>query len=150
MPSNARGNVDAVAHQVAVALLDHVAEMDAHAELDAPVGRKANIALDHAVLHLDGAPHSVHHAAKLDDAAVASTLDDTSVMQSDGRVDEVASKSPKPRKCPLLVGPRKPAVSDHICRKNGRELPGLWHDTTLDVSKSSTINRSGLVRGLVC
>ena len=31
----ARGNVDAVAHQVAIALLDHVAQMDADARCDA-------------------------------------------------------------------------------------------------------------------
>src|SRR5271167_3899421 len=30
-----RGDIDAVAHEVAVALLNHVAEMDAHPELDA-------------------------------------------------------------------------------------------------------------------
>ena len=62
-----RGDIDAVAHQVAVALLDHVAEMDADAELDAPVGRHAGIALDHAVLHFDGAAHGVDDAAELDD-----------------------------------------------------------------------------------
>ena len=31
---HSRGDVDAVAHQVAIALLDHIAEMDADAELD--------------------------------------------------------------------------------------------------------------------
>jgi len=30
-----RGDIDAVAHQIAVTLLDHVAEMNADAELDA-------------------------------------------------------------------------------------------------------------------
>ena len=30
-----RGDVDAIAHQIAVALLDHIAEMDSDAELDA-------------------------------------------------------------------------------------------------------------------
>ena len=50
-----RGDIDAVAHQVAVALLDDVAEMDADAELDAPVGRHARVALGHAVLHFDRA-----------------------------------------------------------------------------------------------
>ena len=61
-----RGDIDAVAHQVAVALLDHVAEMDADPELDAPLRREAGVALDHAVLHLDGAAHGVDHAAELD------------------------------------------------------------------------------------
>src|SRR6516165_11343072 len=47
-----RGDVDAVAHKVTVDLLDHVAEMDATAELDAALRWQAGIALDHAVLHL--------------------------------------------------------------------------------------------------
>ena len=64
-----RGDIDAVAHQVAVALLDDVAEMNADAELDAALGRQAGVALDHAVLHLDGAAHRVDHAAKLDEDA---------------------------------------------------------------------------------
>ena len=62
-----RGNIDAVAHQVAVALLDHIAEMDADAELDAALGRKASIALDHAVLHLDGAANGINDASKLNE-----------------------------------------------------------------------------------
>jgi hypothetical protein len=34
----ARGDIDAVAHEVAVAFLDDVAQMDANAKLDALVG----------------------------------------------------------------------------------------------------------------
>ena len=63
----ARGDVDAVAHQIAVGLLDDVAEMNADAELDAALGRQAGVALDHAVLHFDRAAHRVDHAAKLDE-----------------------------------------------------------------------------------
>ena len=48
-------------------------------------GRKASVALDHAVLHLDGAAHGVNHAAKLDDAAVAGALHHAAVMHGDGR-----------------------------------------------------------------
>ena len=50
-----RGDIDAVAHEVAVALLDHVAD----AKLDVPLGRGAGVALDHAVLHFDRVPHRV-------------------------------------------------------------------------------------------
>ena len=63
------------------ALLDHVAEMNANAKLDAALRRQAGVALDEAVLHFDGAAHRVDHAAKLDQAAVAGALDDASVMQ---------------------------------------------------------------------
>ena len=44
--------------------------MNANAKLDAALGRQAGVALDHAILHLDGAAHGVDHAAKFDEAAV--------------------------------------------------------------------------------
>ena len=61
--------------------------MDADAELDAALGRKASVAFDHAVLHLDGAAHSVHHAAELDESAVAGALHDAPVMGGDGGIN---------------------------------------------------------------
>jgi hypothetical protein len=64
-----RGDVDTVAHQVAVALLDHIAEMDTDAEFDTPLGWKTGIALDHAVLHLEGAANSIDDAAELNEDA---------------------------------------------------------------------------------
>ena len=80
-----RGDIDAVAHQVAVALLDDVAEMDADAKLDAPLRRHTSVAFDHAVLDFDGAAHRVDDAAELDERAVAGALDDATVMHCDGR-----------------------------------------------------------------
>ena len=75
-PFEPRRDIHPVAHQVAVALLHDVAQMDADAKLDAAFGRQAGVALDHAVLHLDRAAHGVDHAAELDAAAVAGALDD--------------------------------------------------------------------------
>ena len=75
-PLEARGDIDAVAHQVAVAFLDHVAEMDADPKFDALLGRDPSVALDHRPLDFDGAVHCVDDAAELDDAAVAGALDD--------------------------------------------------------------------------
>jgi hypothetical protein len=37
---------DAVAHQIAVGLLDDIAKVDAYSELDAALGRQAGVALD--------------------------------------------------------------------------------------------------------
>ena len=62
-----RGDIDAVAHQIAVALFDDVAEMNADAEFNAAVLRHAGVALDHAVLHLDRASHGVDDAAEFDE-----------------------------------------------------------------------------------
>ena len=120
-----RGNVDAVAHQVAVALLDHVAEMDADAELDAALGRKAGVALDHAVLHLDGAAHGIDDASELYEDAVARPLHYAPVMRCDGGIDQIAPQPAQSRKGALLVGASELAVSDYIRRENGCEFPGL-------------------------
>ena len=43
MPLKPGGDVDAVAHQIAVALLDHIAEMNANPELNAALGRDAHV-----------------------------------------------------------------------------------------------------------
>ena len=103
-----RGDIDAVAHQVAVALLDHVAEMDADPKFDALVRRDASVALDHRPLDLNGAVHRVDDAPELDNCAVAGALDDAAVMHGDGRIDQVASQRPQPRQNPVLVGSGKP------------------------------------------
>jgi hypothetical protein len=42
-----RGDIDTLAHQVAVGFFDDVAQMDTDSELDATIGRHARIAFDH-------------------------------------------------------------------------------------------------------
>ena len=123
----ARGDIDAVAHQVAVALLDHVAEMDADPKFDALVGRDLSVALDHRPLDFNGAVHCVDDTAELDDAAVAGALDDAAVVHGDGRVDQVAAKRPQPRQNPVLVGSGKPRIADHVGHQDRRELSSLAH-----------------------
>ena len=139
MPSNRAAILTPSAHQVAVALLDHIAQMDADAELDTPLGRKPSVALDHAVLHLYGAAYGVDHAAKLDERAVAGALHNAPVMRGDGGIDQIAPQPPQPRQGAILVGAGKPAVSDHVRRQYRSEFPGLGHGvppgTTLDYHK---------------
>ena len=86
-----RGDVDAVAHQIAVALLDDVAEMDADPEDDAAVLGHAGVALDHGVLNFDGERTASTTLRNSTIAAVAGALDHAPVMHGDGRVDQVAS-----------------------------------------------------------
>ena len=122
-----RGDIDAVAHQIAVGLLDDVAQMNADAELDASLGRQAGVALDHAVLHLDRAAHRVDHAAKLDEAAVAGALDDAPMMRGDRGINQIAAQRPQPRQRSLLVRPGEPAVADNIGDQDRCNFPGLAH-----------------------
>src|SRR5215469_9648270 len=66
-----RRDIDAVAHKIAVALFDNVAEMDADAEFDTALRRHAGVPLDHGVLHFDRAARCVDDAAEFDDRAIA-------------------------------------------------------------------------------
>src|SRR5207253_1073101 len=87
-----RGDIDAVAHQIAVALLHDVAKMDADAKVDAAVGREPGIALDHAILHLDGAAHGVHDAAELNEGSVPGALDHATMMNGNRWIDQIAAQ----------------------------------------------------------
>jgi hypothetical protein len=58
--------------------------MDADAKLDPAIGRQTGIALDHAVLHLDGAANRIDDASELNEGAIARPLNNAAVMQSDG------------------------------------------------------------------
>ena len=86
-PFEPRRDVHAVAHEIAVILLDHVAQMNAGAELNALLRRHSCVTLDHAALHLDGAAHGIDHAAELDENAVARALHDAAMVDGDGGID---------------------------------------------------------------
>ena len=137
-----RGDINAIAHQVAVALLDHIAEMNADPELDAALWWKAGVALDHAILHLDGTAHGVDHATKLHETPVAGALHHASVMYSDGWINQITPERPQTGQCPILVGSGKPAVSNYISCHDRRELSGLGHDVPSATIQTSTKTRS--------
>src|SRR5262249_43674515 len=99
-----RGDVDAVAPQITVSLFDHVADMNANAELDAPVLGHAGVPLHHRVLHFDGAPDRVDRTAELHNCAVAGALHYAPVVYCNGWIDQIASEGPQPRQYPILVG----------------------------------------------
>ena len=126
-PLDPRGDVDPVAHEIAVALLHDITDMNANAELDLPVLRDSRVAFDHAVLHLDRAAHGVDDAPELNDAAVAGAFDDAAAVGCDGRVDEIAAQAPQARECPVLIGAGEAAEPDDIGHQNRREFAGLVH-----------------------
>jgi len=88
-----RGDVNPVAHEIAVALLDHVAEMNADPKLDALVGADPGVAIDHRTLNLDREAHGVDYAAELDKNAIPGALDNAAVVHGDGRIDQIAAQS---------------------------------------------------------
>jgi hypothetical protein len=123
----ARESKSRVERQIAVSLLDHIAEMNADAKFDALFRRDARVALDHAVLHLDRASHRVDHAAELRDEPVAGALDDAPVTQGDRRINQIAAQRPESRQRPLLVRSGEPAVADDIGDQDRSDLPRFRH-----------------------
>ena len=71
--------------------------MNADAEFDAALWRQPGIALDHAILHFDGAAHGIDNAAEFDEGSIAGALDHAPGVHRDGRIDQVAAERPKPR-----------------------------------------------------
>ena len=144
-----RGDIDSVAHEVAVALLDYVAEMDADPKFDALVGRDLGVALDHRPLDFNGAAHCVDDTAEFDDAAVAGALDDAAVMHRYGRVDQVAAKGPKASEDSIFIRTRKPRVADHVGHQDRGQFPGLTHSASrfglsrrsLSAAKANTLKQ---------
>ena len=130
MPFEPRGDIDAVAHQIAVALLDHVAEMDADPKFDALVRRDPSVALDHRPLDFNGAVHCVDDTPELDNCAIAGALDDAPVMHGDGRVDQIAAQRPQPRQNPILVGSGKPRIADDVGHQDRGQFSGFAHGAT--------------------
>jgi hypothetical protein len=127
-PLQSRGNIDAVAHQIAVALLDHVAQVNSDPELNAALGRHAGVAFDHRVLNFHRTAYGVDDATKLDESAVAGALDHPPVMSGDGGIDQIAPQPSESRQGAIFVRAGEPAVSDHIRRQDRRQFPGLGHD----------------------
>ena len=113
-----RGDLDSIAHQVAVGLFDHVAEMNANSKFDPPVLIHAGVALSHAALNFDRAAHGVDHTAELDDRSVAGALDDAAAMGGDRGINQIAAEAPKARKRALLVGAGEPAIAHDVSNQN--------------------------------
>ena len=86
-----RGDVDALSHKVAVALLDNVTQVNADAKFDLLFECDTRVAVDHRMLYFECAAHGVDHAAELDHAAVAGALDDAAVMHGDCGINQIAA-----------------------------------------------------------
>ena len=115
-PFEARRDIDAIAHQVAIRFLDDIAEVNPDTKLDAPFGRKAGVSLDEAVLHLDGAAYRIDHTVEFYERSVTGALDDAAVVHRNCGINQVAPQSPEPRKDAIFVSACEPAVPDDVGR----------------------------------
>jgi hypothetical protein len=102
---------------------DDVAEIDTNAKFNALVLRYLRIALEHAALNLDRTGDGVHDAAKFSENTVACGVGDVPAVHGDRGIHEFAPVGPQSGERTDLIGAHQPAVSSHIGRQNGREVP---------------------------
>jgi hypothetical protein len=119
-PLQPRRDVDAVAVNVAV-FDDHIARVDADAELDALVLGGCIVPRRHLPLQRDGAGDRFDDAREFDQDSIAGSLDDASLVLGDLRVDQIAAQRPEARQGAGLVPFHQAAVSHDVGRQNGRE-----------------------------
>jgi hypothetical protein len=105
-----------------VAILDDdVADIDAHAKLDAPACGCGGIAGDHLLLHLDRTAYHVDDAGELGKEAVAGRLDDATPMLGDLGIDEFTANRAQRRQGALFIRAHQPRIAGDIDRQNGRQ-----------------------------
>jgi hypothetical protein len=108
-----RRDIHTVAEDI-VTLCDHVAKIDADAELYAFFRRSCRVALGHSPLHLNRAAHRVHHALELGEEAVSGVLDHPPAVLGDLGVNQLPEVCLQPLVRPLLIRPHQARVSRHV------------------------------------
>ncbi|MBB3134466.1 hypothetical protein FHS26_002196 [Rhizobium pisi] len=135
------GNIDAVTHQIAIALLHDIAEMDPDPEFDAVVRLDTGIALDHGRLYFDRATHGIDNAAEFDEASVSGALDDAAIVHGDGRIDQITAQCSQSRQDAVLVRTGETTVADHIRDQDGRKFSRQAHGLCSLSDQNSTEGR---------
>jgi hypothetical protein len=97
---------------------DHVAEIDANAERDAPVVRQAGVDLNHPLLQVDGTLDGIHRAGELNQGAVAHQLDDPAAMLRNHWFEDGFPAVSKRSQRAGLIRLHEATVTDHISGKD--------------------------------
>jgi hypothetical protein len=115
-----RGDIDAVAQQVAVAL-DHVANRDADAKAHLPARRISEVARAQAFLDVDGAAHRLHRARKLGQYRIAGGIENAAPGPRDEIVHHRAIRRQAPQRFLFVLGD-EPAVAGDVGSEDGRDF----------------------------
>jgi hypothetical protein len=134
---------DTVAHQVAIALLDHIADMDANPKLDPALGRQAG--MRSTIPFCTSMARRTASTSLLNSMRTPSPSAKRRARDAErwGRVDQTAAERAWPRKCPLLVGSCQLAVSGYVCRENCCEFPGPCHECPSRTSQTNMEHQPG-------
>ena len=87
----ARGDIDAIAENIVV-VDDDVADVNADAKFDPEFRRHVDVLLSHLALDLHRTARGIDGTGEFDQHAVASGLDDATVVRGDPGIDERLSE----------------------------------------------------------
>jgi hypothetical protein len=125
----ARCDIDSVAEDVAV-FGDHVAEVDADPEPDAPLVGDHGLTVDHPALHFGGAAHRVNDAPEFREQAVAGILDDAAPVLRDLWIDQLTEMRLQALVRAFLIRPHQARIARHIGGEDRGETAGRGHGSS--------------------
>jgi hypothetical protein len=111
----ARGDIHSVAVQVRP-IRDHVTDVDADTEADAPVGRLVAVVQRNLLLHLHRALHRTVDAVERNQQGVAAGLHQPAAEFANCRIDQRATERTQPLQCTGNIEAYQAAVADHVGR----------------------------------
>ena len=123
-----RCDIDPVAYQVAVGLLDDVAQMNADAKPRCVLSSGRPALRSAKPLRTSRAQRTASTTLRNSTIAVAGPLDHASVVARNRRVEEVTAQRPESGERALLVSPSQPAIADDVGNQNGCKFAGLTHE----------------------
>ena len=95
-------DVDAIAMQVR-AIWNHITDVDAYSEADAPIRRLVAVVHPNLLLHLDRTSHRAIDAVERDQQRVAAGLHHSSAALPDRRVDQRAPQCAQTPQCAGII-----------------------------------------------
>ena len=110
----AGGDVDPVAVEIPVILVDHVAQVDADPEADALLLGCALSRARHALLDQDRAATASTTLANSTERTVAHQLDDAALVLGDERLDDLPAMRLEPGEGAVLVALHQPRIPNNI------------------------------------
>jgi hypothetical protein len=133
-------DVDAVAEDV-VAFGDHVAEVDADAELEPVVCRRQRIAAGERALDRNGAAQRCIGAAELGQEPVTGRFHDAAAIRGNGRIDDLAAHRAQARERARVIVFHLGAEADDVGHQHGGQ-PARGHPSARAPIPATRIRRA--------
>lgn len=116
-------DVDAIAVEIPINLVDHITEIDADPEDDASLRWDIGLVLGNARLDGDRARDGIDDRAELHERTVAHQLDNTALMLGQQRIDHIPAQNLQGRQRPSLVMFDEAGIADDVSGQDRGQPP---------------------------